>query len=84
MKVVQTLLTYLLHLEKHQESTMFPASNMLHSTQNQSHHETRQELHPDQCADDYHLVQQMMTSPQKSPHQLLDQLQPILQSTQKK
>ena len=55
-------------LRKCQESTMFPALNMLHSNQIQSHHKTHYKLYPDQCADDYHLVHEMMTSPQKSPH----------------
>ena len=83
MKALQTLLTYLLHLEKCQESTTFPASNMSHLTQIHSHHETHYKPYPDQCTYDCHLVHQMMTLPQKSPYQILGQLQQMLQSTQK-
>ena len=61
MKVAQILLTYPLHYERHQESTMFPAWNMFHSTQHLSHQEIHHKLHPDQYADDYHSVQHITT-----------------------
>ena len=54
---------------------MFPALNMLHSIQNQSHHEICHKLHLDQYRDDYHSVQQMMTTPLLTFHILLEQLQ---------
>ena len=44
-------------------------------------HEMCYKLHSDQCADDCHLVHQMTMPPQKSPHQILEQLQQTLQST---
>ena len=40
--------------------------------------QTCHKLQPDQCTDDFHLVHQMMTPPQKSPHQILEQLQQML------
>ena len=61
MKVAQMLLTYPLHYERLQESTMFPAWNMLHSTQHLSHQEIHHKLHPDQYADAYPSVQQTTT-----------------------
>ena len=39
------------------------------------------ELHPDQYTDDCCLVHQMMTTPQGSLHQFLEQLQQVLQNT---
>ena len=38
-------------------------------------------LCPDWYADNYHSVCQMMTRPQDTPHQLIEQLQPVLQYT---
>ena len=74
----QTLLTCLLHWEKCQESTMYPALNMLHSTLTRSCHETCFNLHPDQYADNYHSVCQMTVTPQETSHQLLEQLHQVL------
>ena len=51
MRVVQIPLTYPVHYERLLASTMFPAWNMLHSTQCQPHLAVHHKLHPDQCAD---------------------------------
>ena len=57
---------------------MYPALIMLHLTPIQLHHKTHLKFHPDQYADDYHSVCQMMMTPQEMPHQLVEQLQQIL------
>ena len=59
-------------LKRLQESTMFPAWNMLHLIQHLSHHAVHHKLHPDQYADAYPSVQQTTT------------LQTALQNVQKK
>ena len=62
-------------LRKMQESTMFPALDMLHSIPMQSHHETHQ------YADDCCSVYQLTTAPRETPHLLLEQLQQVLRNT---
>ena len=84
MRVVQTLLTCLLHSEKFQEFTMYPALNMLHSAPIQSCHKTHFKLHPDQYADNYHSVHQMTVTPQKMSHELPEPLQQVLKYVWKK
>ena len=68
-------------LRKMQESTIFPASNMLHLILIQSHQETCYKLHQDQYADDCHSVHQIMTTPQETSCQLLEQHQQVLKYT---
>ena len=46
---------------------MFPALNMHHSIQTQSHHETCYELHPDQYADDSFSLSDDDNTPEDTP-----------------
>ena len=66
-RVVQIPLTYPHHYERLLTFTMFPAWNMLHSTQFPPHLAVHHKHHPDQCADAYLLAQQtttLQTAPQ--------------------
>ena len=58
MRVVLIPLTYPLHYERLLAFTMFPAWNMLHSTQGPPHLASTPQLFLDQCADAYPLALQ--------------------------
>ena len=79
MRAVQTLLTCLLHSEKCQEFTIYPASNTLHLTLIQSCHKTHFKLCPGQYADDYCSVHQITVTLQKISSLLPEPLQQVHQ-----